>query len=105
MLDPGRRTGNDRSAVEIVAEIHSPANYLGAVLHDLQSHTRLFLGIRREANAVVFNSENNIAIGRGQPDRNVPRLRVLDDVMHGFLRDPEEVDSQLVFHVGTTWFI
>src|SRR3954467_3009552 len=64
---------------------------LGALTHGEQAEPRRFLRADLEADPVVGDRQRDPSRAvRAQPDRDRPRLRVLDAVGQRFLHDPEQ---------------
>ncbi len=83
-----------RPAVFSAVDVADRPDGLGAVAYRRQPHSRHVLVVLRQAHPVILDRHGDAVAGRLQPDRDLPRLGVLEGVVHGLQANVVDVDRR-----------
>src|SRR6202167_6139056 len=94
----GEDTHHRSPSGKVFSDVQRTADHIRAVVHDIQTHSRVVRGDFGNSFAVILNGQGTLSILRGQADDDVAGVPVLDRVVHGFSRDVVKVrrDTHIV---------
>jgi hypothetical protein len=84
-------TANHRSLRKVRPNLESPTDHARPVIHYVQAHTLAIHRIFRNALTIIFYQQFAPALLGRQLNQKVPRLAMLDRIIHRLLRDVIEM--------------